>query len=164
MSAHFPRFFLEGGKKTTKKQRRMVARDILAVVLFGVATVVTCSATEFTPEQMGVLMERGAQGEAAAQYGIGLLMSIGFGVPEDTAEAFKWFLLAAHQNHAKAQYMVGLSFLAGRGVDRNVEEGLSYWRKAAENGDQEAAKQLDAYARGELRDLLDYSEPKDELR
>ena len=43
------------------------------------------------------------QGHAYAQYYLGLMYANGEGVPEDDAEAVRWFRLAADQGHADAQ-------------------------------------------------------------
>ena len=43
------------------------------------------------------------QGLAAAQYNLGVIYDKGQGVPEDNAEALKWYRLAAEQGDADAQ-------------------------------------------------------------
>ena len=43
-----------------------------------------------------------AQGNAAAQYLLGLMYGRGDGVPQDDAEAVKWYRLAAEQGLAAA--------------------------------------------------------------
>jgi len=42
------------------------------------------------------------QGHAEAQYNLGVMYDYGEGVPEDDAEAMKWFRLAAEQGHQHA--------------------------------------------------------------
>ena len=41
-------------------------------------------------------------GEALAQYNLGLLHDLGEGMPEDDATAVKWYTKAAEQGYAKA--------------------------------------------------------------
>ena len=53
------------------------------------------------------------QGDAGGQFFLGLIYSLGKGVPEDDAEALKWYRLAADQGHAGAQYNLGLMYANG---------------------------------------------------
>lgn len=57
-----------------------------------------------------------SQGQAEAQYNLGLLYLKGLGVTKDPAEAFRWFHLAADQGQADAQFQVGLMREKGVGV------------------------------------------------
>jgi TPR repeat protein len=43
------------------------------------------------------------QGNANAQYNLGLIYEIGAGVSEDNKEAVKWYQMAADQGHIAAQ-------------------------------------------------------------
>ena len=56
------------------------------------------------------------QGNASAQYNLGLMYDFGWGVPQDKAEAVRWFRLSADQGNADAQYNLGVSYVFGRGV------------------------------------------------
>ncbi len=48
------------------------------------------------------------QGNAQAQYALGIMYNKGEGVPQDYAAAVKWYRKAAEQGHATAQFMWGL--------------------------------------------------------
>ncbi len=48
------------------------------------------------------------QGMAAAQYNLALMYDNGEGVPENDAEAVKWYRKAADQGNAEAQSNLGL--------------------------------------------------------
>jgi TPR repeat protein len=56
------------------------------------------------------------QGNAKAQYNIGLLYTNGQGVAADQAEAFTWYRKAAEQGLAQAEFAVGVIYATGRGV------------------------------------------------
>ena len=56
------------------------------------------------------------------------------GVPQDDAEAVKWYSKAAEQGDATAQYNLGLMYNSGKGVPRDDAEALNWWRKAAGQG------------------------------
>ena len=43
------------------------------------------------------------QGEPRAQFFLGFMHDMGFGVPEDDKEAIKWYQLAAEQGYAEAK-------------------------------------------------------------
>ena len=75
------------------------------------------------------------QGDAAAQYNLGLMYDKGEGVPLDEAEALQWYLLAAEQGHAKAQSNLGNLYEHGLGVQQNYFEAVKWYRKSAERGD-----------------------------
>jgi len=56
------------------------------------------------------------QGEARAQFNLGIIYDEGIGVPQDYAEAMKWYRKAADQGFSPAQYNLGTMYLEGRGV------------------------------------------------
>ena len=60
------------------------------------------------------------------------------GVPEDDAEAVRWFRLAAEQGDAYAQYNLGRMYANGEGVPEDFVEAVAWYRKAAEQGHVEA--------------------------
>ena len=67
-------------------------------------------------EEEQVLAE---QGNARAQYFLGLMYNEGKGVPKDQKEAFKWYRLAADQGDASAQYNLALMYGNGVGVPKD---------------------------------------------
>jgi TPR repeat protein len=64
------------------------------------------------------------QGDASAQYNLGVMYANGYGVPQDYAEAVRWYRLAAGQGNAKAQYNLGLMYYNGEGVPQDY----AVWR------------------------------------
>jgi len=59
------------------------------------------------------------QGEAEAQFSLGVLYYEGKGVPQDYVEAVNWCRKAAEQGHWKAQYQLAESYYKGEGVHRD---------------------------------------------
>ncbi len=49
-----------------------------------------------------------AQGDAHAQFNLGVMYDKGRGVSQDYAEAVKWYRKAAEQGHASAQHNLGV--------------------------------------------------------
>jgi len=60
---------------------------------------------------------------------------MGEGVPENGAEAVKWYRKAAEQGNAPSQLQLGHMYLEGWGVPKNGAEAEKWFRKAAEQGD-----------------------------
>ena len=78
------------------------------------------------------------QGEAWAQYFIGIMYDQGQGVVQDYAEAAKWFNLAAAQGRAEAQYNLGNMYAKGQGVVQDYAEAVKWYKLAAAQGYAEA--------------------------
>ena len=74
------------------------------------------------------------QGNAAAQYRLGMLYAEGKGVEQNDATAFMWLQRAAKQGDADAQYNVGASYVEGIGVGKNEAEAASWFQRAANQG------------------------------
>ena len=49
-------------------------------------------------------MQYAEQGNAKAQYNVGLMYDKGWGVPKNDAEAVKWYRMAAEQGNELAKY------------------------------------------------------------
>ena len=78
---------------------------------------------------------RAEQGDAAAQFSLGLSCSTGNGHQEDLPQAVKWYRLAADQNHTLAQFNLGLMFAGGQGVPTDHVAALHWINLAATAGD-----------------------------
>ena len=78
------------------------------------------------------------QGNANAQFFLGLMYGNGLGVPRDYAKALQWWRKAAEQGVAGAQYNLGIMYDTGRGVPQDYAEAARWYRKAAEQGDARA--------------------------
>ena len=84
------------------------------------------------------------QGNANAQFNLGLIFEQGQGVPQDYVEAAKWYRLAADQGDAYAQTNLGFLYEKGQGVPQNYAEAAKLYRLAAEQGDAVAQRNLGA--------------------
>jgi len=82
------------------------------------------------------------QGQAEAQYNLGILYLKGLGVARNPEEAFRWFLLAADQGQADAQFQAGLMREKGIGVQKDYGQAQVWFALAAERGDAEAEAAL----------------------
>lgn len=92
----------------------MLRGPALLALIFNVATAL---AAENDP--IDKLRRDAEQGDAAAQFNLGLVYDEGKAVLQDVAEALKWFRRAAEQGNAKAQFNLGLMYYEGRGVPQD---------------------------------------------
>ena len=79
------------------------------------------------------------QGDAGAQYSLGLMYDEGRGVPKNNQQAVKWYRLAAEQGHASAQYALGFMYANGEGVPEDKVLAYMWWNLAAANGHENAS-------------------------
>jgi uncharacterized protein len=85
-------------------------------------------------------LKKAEQGDAYAQYEIGLTYALGIGVSGigvsiDYAKAAKWYLLSAKQGNMHAQFNLGEMYASGWGVEQDYEQAAEWFSKAAEQGD-----------------------------
>ena len=123
-------------------------KPLVAAVAVLVTLAVGCAAQTPEPE-LDVLRALAEQGDAQVQFNLGLMYAAGRGVPQDDAEAVRWYRLAAEQGNADAQYNLGFMYELGRGVPQDDAEAVRWWRLAAEQGDAYAQRNLGiVYDRG----------------
>jgi TPR repeat protein len=80
-----------------------------------------------------LIKPRAEEGDAAAQFFLGFMYDEGQGVPQDYAEAAKWYRRAAIQGNKAAQHNLGLMDHA---------EAEKWYRRAAEPGNAAAPSNL----------------------
>jgi TPR repeat protein len=98
------------------------------------------------------------QGDALAQYHVGMLYHKGRGVPQDDVQARKWYGKAAAQGQAKAQFSLGTLYFNGEGGPKDYQQALRWFRLAADQGM--------ALAQTKLAIMYDYGEgvPKSKVQ
>ena len=138
----------------TRNKNRLIRRGIVALALL-VALTGTLVAAGQTFDEAVAAYGRGDyatamrgfrvhadQGDAVAQFGLGVMYDDGEGVPEDDAEAVKWYRKAAEQELAAAQYNLGVMYDDGEGVPENDAEAVKWYRRAADQGFAAAQNKL----------------------
>ena len=122
-------------------------RFVTAVVLTALAL---CAPVQAQTPEIDALRVRAEAGDAEALYNLGLMYAIGRGVPQDDAEAARWYRLAADQGYASAQHHLGTMYDTGTTVPQDYAEAVRWYRLAADQGDATAQLSLgDRYANGE---------------
>lgn len=72
------------------------------------------------------------QGNAVAQYYLGVMFATGRGVAQSDQEAVAWFRRAAEQDNLAALNSMGFMYLSGRGVPQNDRKARAWFRRATE--------------------------------
>jgi TPR repeat protein len=122
-------------------------RQILKILLF--ITLLT-PAMGLSQPDFESINSQAQQGNAVAQYKLGIMYDNGEGVPQNSAEAEKWWRLAAEQGNAVAQFNLGVMYDTGEGVPQNGAEAVKWYRLAAAQGYADAQYNLsNKYYNGE---------------
>src|SRR3954468_22662529 len=74
------------------------------------------------------------EGDATAQFTLGMRYSRGDGVPVDLGTGAAWFTKAALQGDPDAQLNIGMMYERGDGVTRNLRTAAEWYGKAANQG------------------------------
>ena len=78
--------------------------------------------------------ELAEQGDAAAQFNLGVMYHEAQGVSQDYSQAVKWHQKAAEQGIAQAQLNLGIMYYQGQGVSQDYYQAVKWYQKAAEQG------------------------------
>ena len=87
------------------------------------------------------------QGNATAQFNLGVFYASGYGVNKDYYQAVYWYKRAAEQGNMYAQCNLGVCYESGIGVNKDIEQAVFWYRKAAEQGYANAQKALQRLGR-----------------
>ncbi|GHU35289.1 hypothetical protein AGMMS50256_30230 [Betaproteobacteria bacterium] len=99
-----------------------------------------------------------AQGNADAQYMLGVMFRDGRGIARDPVQALVWLRQSAEQGKNEAQNDLGGMYGRGEGAPRDAARATEWYRKAAEQGNAVAQNNLGVNLRdgdGVARDALD---------
>lgn len=77
-------------------------------------------------------------GDPTAQFNVALCYDRGDGVSHSSAEAIKWYKVAAENGHSRAQYNLGYSYMHGDGVAPDFELAEKWLTASADQGNEKA--------------------------
>ncbi|MCL2012743.1 MAG: sel1 repeat family protein [Cystobacterineae bacterium] len=152
-------------QKAAEQGNADAQEEVANVVLYRAATEATpstkskrCRRTtmdEDTLEMREKCQQAAAKGEVGAQYYVGWMYYVGYGVAEDAAQALQWFKKAAEQGNPTAQYYVAYMYLRGEGLgpETDNEYALAIRTEEAVKWLTLSAQQGDAYAQFHLGGL-----------
>lgn len=89
-------------------------------------------------EAFSLYRQLAEQGNAKAQFNLGVMYDRGQYVPQSYAEAVSWYSKAAEQGNANAQYNLACKYQTGQGVIKDETKAAFWYRRAAEEGTAEA--------------------------
>lgn len=90
------------------------------------------------------------QGNANAEYNLGVLYDNGYGVARDYQKAMHWYRKAAAQHFARAEHNLGVMYEMGHGVPKDLKQAGQWFERAARDGEPASQNNLAVlYVRGE---------------
>src|ERR1700679_3582281 len=121
---------------------------ILIALAWLALSVPPCLADSPSLDDLAETRGKAEQGDAEAQYNLGVKYNDGDGVAIDYTEAVKWWRKAADQGNAEAQFKLGVIYhnghrlRNGHGVAIDYSEAVKWWHKAADQGEAGAQSSL----------------------
>ena len=154
----------------TRIKNRLIRRGIVALALLATLPGMPVAAGQAFDEAVAaygrgdyatavrVFLVHAEQGDASAQFSLGVMYANGEGVLKDEAEAVRWARLAAEQGDADAQFSLGVMYANGLlGALKDEAEAVRWYRLAAEQGHAGAQFNLGVMytnGRGVLKDSV----------
>lgn len=133
-----------------------MAAAMLAIVLWALpaAADYKAGATAYTDGDFKTafreFLNSANDGDARAEFALGVMYHKGKGVPKDYAKAMEWYSKAAEKGHPVAQNNLGIMFRRGEGVQKDPREAFTWIWMAAMQGNARAQFNLsDMYMHGE---------------
>lgn len=93
------------------------------------------------------------QKNSQAQYLLAKLYLCEDGIPKDVGKALYWLLESVKQKNQYAQYQLGKMLLFGKDAEQDIQYGIALLSASAEQGNVYAARLLQSYYSGRLRNL-----------
>jgi TPR repeat protein len=94
------------------------------------------------------------QGDASAQYNLGVMYANGEGVPQNASTSAEWYRKAAEQGHADAQFKLSASYYLDEGVSHNPVMAYVLANLAAAQGHEKGRELRDLFADELSRDQI----------
>ncbi len=89
---------------------------------------------QMEPAELKAALDRAHEGDSDAQVMVALAYQHGIHVPQDPAEALRWYRTAAEKANPSAQHLLGRMYLSGEGVEQDPAQARDWFRKAADQG------------------------------
>ena len=83
---------------------------------------------------LSLIFPLAAEGDVAAQTHLGILYEFGQGIPQNYAQAARWYRLAAEQGDAFAQHRLGIMYENGLGMAQDHAAAGTWYRLSAIRG------------------------------
>jgi GAF domain-containing protein len=119
-------------------------------------------AQSLQPKSLPELRRLAQQGNAEAQWRMGVRYHDGEDVPHDDAEAARWFQRAAEQGNVDAQGALGAFYWQGRGVPQDLSKAYFWSEIAMAQGDEISKGRVEGLASQMTRDQVSSARQKAE--
>ncbi len=98
-----------------------------------------------------LLTAAASQNNSQAQYLLAKLFLCEDGIPKDAEKALYWLWKSVKQENQYAQYQLGKMLLFGKDTEQDIQNGIALLAASAEQGNVYAAKLLQSYYSGRLK-------------
>lgn len=115
---------------------------ILLILLILISGNIQATEDKELPISIDQTIQAAKQGDALAQYNLGVMYDKGKGVPHDYKLALEWYTKAAEKGLAAAQNSLGFMYFHGESVPQDYKLAVEWFTKAAEKGDAYAQSNL----------------------
>ena len=115
--------------------RLLSARVALAIAVGACSVAVNAAPVKQTTAAilLAATKAKALQGDATAQFNLGLMYAQGRGVAQDYAAAFNWYRKAADQGSVGAQNNLGVMYEQGKGVVQDYVQAHKWFNLAGAN-------------------------------
>ncbi|MDR2875356.1 MAG: hypothetical protein LBV44_05445 [Methylobacillus sp.] len=103
---------------------------------------------EITAENLPAIRKAAEQGDAEAQFKLGIAYLDGGVIEKDGKQGFDWMTKAANQNHAAAQFFLGIFYAYGG----DEAQSIAWMRKSAAQGFLPAQQVISEYDKEQATD------------
>jgi uncharacterized protein len=154
------------GRSSIRESLAVIRRIVSGVVI--ITVLLTGMAAAGSVEDAAVAYKRGSyakalklfiphaeQGDAEAQFFLGIMYRFGHGVPRDHAEAARWYRLAAEQGNPSPQFSLGVMYAKGMGVPQDYVLAHKWFNLAEAAGHEYAIRDRDYVAALMTPDQID---------
>lgn len=137
--------------RTSNSERGPALRcEVVAIASFCLATVALPAFAADPPAEPSTSVQflepLAAQGNAVAQFNLGVLYDTGRGVWQDYVLAAQWYRKAAKQGHAAAQFNLGGLYYEGQGVPKDLVRASMWFTLAGIAGFDGATRNRNSVA------------------
>ena len=87
--------------------------------------------------------KKAEEGNASAQFFMGVVHEYGYAGKPDAAKAAGWYRKAAEQGHPGAMFNLGTRYLEGTGVKKDVAEATKWFKRAAALGHEQSVRMME---------------------
>ena len=106
---------------------------VLFAIIGGISGIFNTESIDYTTYNEK-LVEAAENGDAIAQFNLGLCYAEGTGVIQDHTKAAEWYTKSAEQGNANAQNNLGVCYAKGTGVIQDYTKAAEWFTKSAEQG------------------------------